>query len=132
MPLLRRLVSKGLLSSADLPALESAIGTSGKPPHEVLLDKSAVKENELFEVLAEEFGLERVDLAGKEVGETVLSLVPAKLVHRRQVMPIGREDHILIVAVSNPPTTCTAWTRSRRSRGWRCGRSSPARRKFRG
>jgi len=102
MPLLRRLASKGLISAADLPSLESAIGVSGKPPHEVLLDKAALKENDLLDALAEEFGLERIDLAGREVSESVLALVPAKLVHRRQVMPIGREDHVLVVAVSNP------------------------------
>jgi general secretion pathway protein E/type IV pilus assembly protein PilB len=82
--------------------LDLAIGTSGKPPHEYLLDKGVVKEPELLDALAAEFGLELVDLSGREVEESVLSLVPAKLVHRRQVMPIAREDNVLVVAIFNP------------------------------
>jgi general secretion pathway protein E/type IV pilus assembly protein PilB len=102
MSLLRRLVNRGLIPAADVSRLDLAIGTSGKPPHEYLLDKGVVKEPELLDALAAEFGLELVDLSGREVEESVLSLVPAKLVHRRQVMPIAREDNVLVVAIFNP------------------------------
>jgi general secretion pathway protein E/type IV pilus assembly protein PilB len=102
MSLLRRLVNRGLIPAADASRLDLAIGTSGKPPHEYLLDKGVVKEPELLDALAAEFGLELVDLSGREVEESVLSLVPAKLVHRRQVMPIAREDNVLVVAIFNP------------------------------
>lgn len=102
MSLLRRLVNRGLIPAADVSRLDLAIGTSGKPPHEYLLDKGVVKEPELLDALAAEFGLELVDLSGREVEESILSLVPAKLVHRRQVMPISREDNVLVVAIFNP------------------------------
>ena len=102
MSLLRRLVNRGLIPAADVSRLDLAIGTSGKPPHEYLLDKGVVKEPEHLDALAAEFGLELVDLSGREVEESVLSLVPAKLVHRRQVMPIAREDNVLVVAIFNP------------------------------
>jgi len=103
MQLARRLLKKGLLREEDIARVEQAIEASaGKPPHEVMLEKGFVKEPDLMQALAEEFGLELVDLTDRNIPEEVLQSIPAKVVHRRQLVPLAKEGTKLTVATGNP------------------------------
>lgn len=91
MQLARRLLKKGCFSEGELSKVEEAISSSGgKPPHEVILEKGFAKEPELLQALSEEFGLELVDLADRAIAEDVLQSIPAKVVHRRQLVPLEK------------------------------------------
>ncbi len=103
MNLVHLLVHKGLVQEGDLPAIREALkNLAGKPPHVVLLERGFVKEEELLPVLADEFGLELVDLAKITVEPEVIKIMPAKLVHRRSLMPLSRQNGALVVATGDP------------------------------
>jgi general secretion pathway protein E/type IV pilus assembly protein PilB len=103
MQLLQRLVRKGILSQADLPRVtEAQAALAGKPVHEVLIEKGFAKEEDVLPLLAEEFGMDLVDLTTAKVDTETLKAMPMKLVHRRTLMPLGRQNGALIVAVGDP------------------------------
>src|SRR5215212_2237302 len=102
MTLLDALVRRGLISEADKPrAADAVAGSPGKPPHFVLLEKGFLKEEPLYDALADEFGLPFVDLTKATIEAAALTGIPQKLVHRRNLMPIARNNGTLIVATDD-------------------------------
>ena len=103
MFLLQRLQETGQLSAADFRRAEEAIAASPeKPAHEVLIEKNIAKEDAVLQVLAEEFGLELVDLSQAVVNADAIAVMPSKLVHRKNLMPISRNNGVLVVATGDP------------------------------
>ena len=103
MMLLDALARRGLLSDADRARAADAVAASpDRPPHLVLLEKGFLKEEPLYDALAEEFGLEFVDLTKAHVEPEALVGVPQKLVHRKNLMPIARNNGTLVVATGDP------------------------------
>jgi type II secretion system protein E len=103
MQILQRLVKKGLLNPLDVPRLAEARGANNnRPLHELAIERGLVKEEDVFNTLAEEFGMEYVDLANAKVDLETIKNVPLKLVHRRTIMPLSRENGTLIVATGDP------------------------------
>jgi general secretion pathway protein E/type IV pilus assembly protein PilB len=66
------------------------------------MDKGFLKEEVLLPVLAEEFGLELVDLSHAKIDISVLEAMPQKLVHRKNLMPVSRHNGTLVVATGDP------------------------------
>ncbi|HEV3255293.1 MAG TPA: type II secretion system ATPase GspE [Gemmataceae bacterium] len=103
MRLAHRLVEKGHLPEADLARLAEAQNAApAKALHEVLIENGFAKEEHVLAALAEEFGMDLVDLANITVEPETLKAMPLKLVHRRSLMPLSRENGTLVVAVGNP------------------------------
>jgi type II secretion system protein E len=103
MQLLEALVARKLLSEADRTRAAEAIKAAPEfPPHQVLMDKGFLKEEILLPVLAEEFGLELVDLSHAKIDISVLEFMPQKLVHRKNLMPVSRNNGTLVVATGDP------------------------------
>ena len=103
MPLLQRLLEKGLLTEADLPRITDAqAAAKGRSLHEVLIERGFVKEDLVLAALAEEFGMEVVDLSNVTVDPETLKAMPLKLVHRRTLMPLSRQNGTLVVATGDP------------------------------
>ncbi|HEV3145991.1 MAG TPA: type II secretion system ATPase GspE [Gemmataceae bacterium] len=103
MKLTQKLVKKGYLHEEDLPRISEALATNpGKPIHEIIIDKGYAKEEHVLAALAEEFGYELVDLASTKVAPDALAAMPQKLVHRRNLMPLSRDNGTLVVATGNP------------------------------
>src|SRR5919201_339604 len=103
MQLAQRLVEKGVLAQADLSRVNEAVHSNpGRPIHEILIERGFAKEEIVLSTLAEEFGLELVDLTQATVPTEMLSVVPQRLVHRRNLMPLSRENGTLVVATGNP------------------------------
>jgi general secretion pathway protein E/type IV pilus assembly protein PilB len=100
LTLLRR---RGLLNEELLRrAAESLAAAPDLPPHQVLIDKGYLKEEILLPVLAEELGLELVDLGRVQIDRAILEQVPPRLVHRKNLMPLSRHNGTLIVATGDP------------------------------
>jgi len=68
----------------------------------ILVELGYITEPQLQEALALQAGIERIDLNDVSVSAEVVSLVPADLVNRYQVLPLGYEDGRLAVAMVNP------------------------------
>jgi hypothetical protein len=103
MTLLQTLVARGVLKEADEGRAADAVAMAvGHPPHLTLMEKGFVKEEALFPILAEEFGLDFVDLTQTTVESDALTGVPLKLLFRKNLMPIARQNGTLVVATSDP------------------------------
>ncbi len=103
MYIAQRLVQQGLMSESDLARVtELAAASPDKPLHELLIEQGFAKEDAVLAALAEEFGMELVDLTQVTVEPETLSAMPLKLVHRRTLMPLARQNGTLTVAIGNP------------------------------
>jgi general secretion pathway protein E/type IV pilus assembly protein PilB len=103
MKLTQKLIKQGYLNEADVPRITEALAANpGKPIHEIIIEKGYAKEEHVLNALAEEFGYELVDLSTAKVAADALAAMPQKLVHRRNLMPLSRENGTLVVATGNP------------------------------
>src|SRR5438067_1117125 len=103
MQLIQQLVRKGLIKEADLSRIaEAEKSANGRPVHEILIEKGFAKEDDVLQQLADNMGMEFVDLTKVTVDAPTLASVPAKLVHRHSLMPLYRENGTLVVATGNP------------------------------
>jgi type II secretion system protein E len=103
MRIAKELVSKGVLAEADLARVaEAQASAPEKPLHEILIEKGFAREEQVLAALAEELGMELVDLANCTPDPGTLQTVPVKLVHRHTLMPLSRQDGTLVVATGDP------------------------------
>ena len=85
--------------------LEVALEEHRKTPESlgrVLIDLGMIKEANLVRALAEQVGLEFVDLADHPIDPTATVLLPEALARRYRALPIGERDGKLLVAMSDP------------------------------
>src|SRR4029077_18897891 len=99
MQLAQRLVQKGIIPEADLARVaEAQAAAPSKPLHELLVERGFAKEEHVLAALAEEFGMDLVDLTQITIEPETLLAMPLKLVHRRTLMPLSRQNGTLVVA----------------------------------
>jgi type IV pilus assembly protein PilB len=68
----------------------------------VLIDLGLIKEADLVRALAEQVGLEFVDLTDTQIDPASTALLPEALARRYRALPIGDRDGKLLVAMSDP------------------------------
>jgi type II secretion system protein E len=103
MQLIDTLADRGILSEGERArALDAISAAPDRPPHLTLLEKGFVKEEALFPALADEFGLQFVDLTVATVEPAALVGIPQKLVHKKNLMPLARSNGTLVVATGDP------------------------------
>ncbi len=103
MNLLQILVQKGILLEKDVAAVKAAQKTApGKAIHNILIDSGFVKEEAVLPVLADQFGMDLIDLTTFKLEPDTLRAMPSKLVHRRSLLPLSRENGTLVVATGDP------------------------------
>src|SRR4051812_1658294 len=103
MQIVQKLIQQGVLHEGDGAVIAAAQkATPDKPIHQIILEKSLAKEEDVLPVLALEFGMKLVDLHNAEIHPEILKSLPTKLVHRRGLMPLSRENGTLVVATGNP------------------------------
>jgi type IV pilus assembly protein PilB len=93
---------QGLLTEEQLAhALEQHRNTP-KSLGRVLIDLGYIRERDLVRALAEQVGLEFVDLADYQIDAGATALLPESLSRRYRAIPIGDRDGKLLVAMSDP------------------------------
>jgi type II secretion system protein E len=103
MQLIDSLAQRGLFSETErVRANEAVAAAPGKPPHVTLIEKGFIKEDALYPALADEYGLEYIDLAQAPVDSAALVGIPQKLIHRKNLMPLSRQNGTLVVATGDP------------------------------
>jgi type II secretion system protein E len=101
--LLQELTRKGLIRESDLETIKAAhTAAPHKPLHELVIERGFAREEDVLAALAEIFGLEMVDLTKVTVDPEALKAMPTKLIHRRSLMPLSRDNGALVVATGDP------------------------------
>ncbi|MHC4567911.1 MAG: GspE/PulE family protein, partial [Planctomycetota bacterium] len=69
---------------------------------EILVELGYVTQAQLNEALALQVGIERIKLQDVSIGADIIGLVPAELVSKYNILPLGRENGHLTVAMIDP------------------------------
>src|SRR5262245_56556163 len=103
MQTLQWLVTRGKLKADDLARAtqDHAAAGNSRPLHEFLIERGFAREEDVLAALADEFGMELVDLTQIKVEPEALQAVPLKLVHRHTLMPLARANGALTVATGD-------------------------------
>ena len=99
----RILRSKGAVSDKDIErALALQRSQSGLRLGEALIELNLVEPREVTEALAEQFGIEVVDPSELEIPRDVIDLVSQDIARKHHLLPIGRNNGKLQVAMADP------------------------------
>lgn len=86
--------------------VEQAVGVArgaGKRLGETLVELGFAKEEQVAKALANQFGMEFVDLSANGVGDKIdLKLVPDDLVRKHLILPIGKSNGRLQLVIHDP------------------------------
>jgi type IV pilus assembly protein PilB len=96
------LLRAGLVTEAQLDAAIAEQARVGKPLGRILIESGMVSEADVVRMLAQQVGLEFIDLADVSIDATTIGLVSETVARRYQAIPIGWRDERLIVAMSDP------------------------------
>ena len=96
------LIELGLITPEQLDAALEEHQKTPKALGRVLIDLGMIKEADLVRALAEQVGLEFVDLTDTQIDPATTALLPEALARRYRALPIGERDGKLLVAMSDP------------------------------
>ena len=96
------LLSRGLISRAQLEQALTEQRTTGERLDRVLVRLGLVTRDQVLQAVGEQFQMPVVDLSDLAIEPKVLQTLPAKLVYKQNCVPIGRTGDTLTVATSDP------------------------------
>jgi type IV pilus assembly protein PilB len=100
--LIEYLVSEKMITEEQLrDALAKQMGAKS-PIHDVLIEMGFVKEEDLLRIAAKVYNMPIVNLSEGNFDLSVLKYLPCDTAKRFGVFPIGKENDLLILAMSNP------------------------------
>jgi general secretion pathway protein E/type IV pilus assembly protein PilB len=96
------LVTKGLISRDQLQEAEAMRTGPEDRVDRALLRMGYLSHSDLLAVLSEQFSIPVVDLPNEVIDTQLLKTMPARLIHRRKILPYTQRGDSLIVATSDP------------------------------
>lgn len=96
------LVKRGIISLPELKSLEELSFESGESIKDILFKENRLNENQLVDILSEQYNVPRIDLSEIEIQPEVIALLNAQIALRYNVIPISRIGNVLTVAMSDP------------------------------
>ncbi len=96
------LLEKGLITAENLAEAVSVRKRTGQRLDKALIELGCVSEEEVLKVTSEQLGIPLVDLTDVKIDVDTLRAMPPKLVFRRHLVPLQKENGILRVATSDP------------------------------
>jgi type IV pilus assembly protein PilB len=102
VPLGTILLHRGLVTQEQIDDAIEEQARSGRALGRVLVARGHIGEIDLVRALAEQAGLEFVDLSDKQVDPTAASTITDALARRYQALPIAWEGGSLVVAMADP------------------------------
>ena len=96
------LLEKGLISPEHLAEAMTLRKKEGLRLDQALLRLGAVGERDLLEVMSEQLGMPTVDLTSVAIDVETLRSLPARLVYRKHMVPVSRDNGSLTVATCDP------------------------------
>ena len=96
------LIERGDLSSDQLPLVVERLTTTRQRFGEICLKEGLITEEALSRALAEQFGLDYIDLEHFKMNEELLNQLPNDAIYRFRFVPLEMNASVLDVAVSDP------------------------------
>ena len=96
------LLEKGLITAKDLADAVAARKRTGQRLDRALLESGCVSEEQLLRATSEQLGIPMVDLTDVKIDVETLQAMPPKLVFRRHLVPLQKENGTLRLATSDP------------------------------
>ena len=96
------LLEKGLITPESLAEALSLRKKTGQRLDKVLVQLGCVSEEQILTIMSEQLGIPMVNLAEVEIDVDTLRSLPAKLVYRRGLVPLSKDNGTLRVATSDP------------------------------
>ena len=98
MQISQALISRGMVSEQDYMAAQS----KGGDVIATLVSSGAVEHQAAMDALADEAGVEYIDLTKVEVDLSLLGLFPQKIIYRHILFPVSRTEDSLTIATADP------------------------------
>ncbi len=102
MGIVEVLLEKGLITPEHLADAMAVRKRDGLRLDRALIEAGCLPEEKLLEVMGEQLAIPVIDLANVSIDVETLRSLPAKLVYRKNLVPIRRENGSLTVATSDP------------------------------
>lgn len=103
-----RLLKLGQIDLGAMQRLQEAqAATPDRPDYQILLERGLAKESDILALLSDDFGMPVVELEHAKVEKDALESMPSRLVHKRNLMPLKRENGSLTVATGDPQDVYT-------------------------
>ena len=96
------LIDKNLITTKQLDEALKEQKKSGGFLGNVLIKFGYISQDKLFPVLAEQLGVEYVNLKARDISPGVIEKVPAKFASHYKLIPLEIKDGVLTIAVTNP------------------------------
>ncbi len=96
------LESVGLINRAQAETALSTAQAEDKDIIEILVRDGIADRSDVLKSLANQFGMEIIDLTGHDIAQDVIDLVPSDVARRYKVVPVYKIDNALTVAISDP------------------------------
>ncbi|MCC6284300.1 MAG: Flp pilus assembly complex ATPase component TadA [Phycisphaerales bacterium] len=97
------LVGWGMISQAQADQASAAALSSGRRLGDVLVEMGFAKEDQVAKALANQFGMEFVDLSAQGVGSKVdMKLIARDLIKKHTILPFGKVGNKLQLVIHDP------------------------------
>ncbi|MEE9614066.1 MAG: ATPase, T2SS/T4P/T4SS family [Thermodesulfobacteriota bacterium] len=93
----RILEGKGFISEDSIREAIELLNKEGIRFGEACMKLGLIDERQLVEALADQYGLEMIDIERVEVDEEALNLIPVEVLHRCKVVPVRHGEATLVV-----------------------------------
>ncbi|RMF75400.1 MAG: type II/IV secretion system protein [Planctomycetota bacterium] len=102
MPVAELLLSRGLITEEQLRAAEADRNGASERIDEVLVRTGVVSERDMLSVLSDQLKMPLVELSEDMIDRELLRIVPSRIVHKYNLMPICRVGKAIRVATADP------------------------------
>jgi len=96
------LIERGLVRSEHVSDALRLQEESGEPVGKILCSMGHLREDDLYDILAEQLGMTRVRLEKVEIPKEMLTVLPPDFVREHHVVPLVRNDSTLVCATYDP------------------------------
>jgi type IV pilus assembly protein PilB len=101
-PLASELVRSGRVSEAQILSALEVVRHTGESLSRYLYSHGLATEDDIVQAMAQEAGLEFVDLNQINIDRAAVALIPQSTAEHHMVLPIGFENGLPVVAMANP------------------------------
>ena len=96
------LLERGDITVGQIAYIVEKVKTTSLRFGDLCIQEGLVSENALYQALAEQFGLEFVNLESYKIDEQILALFPADVIYRYTFVPLEIVGNAIAVAISDP------------------------------